>query len=177
MAEMTTRQFIEVVLVQQIGDLVQNVPYIAFMTMGIGIEFLGKCIHGGDWHQERVSRVRFEQAINQLNAFSKYRHLVDKGQFDLYGSLRCGLAHAAVPKYPITLSSKNEMPNLEVHTNGQRVNLRCEDFYDDFRSACIQLFAMSNPVAQKLSQPFLLVPDYENGQLVGTAPITQSAAQ
>src|SRR5579872_5113347 len=178
MAEMTTKQFIETTFIHQVGELVQTMPYIAFMTMGIGIEFMGKCLNAGNWHEEGVSRKRFEEAINNLASFSNYRHLIGKqSQFDLYGSLRCGLAHAAAPKFPLTLSSKKEMANLTVHSNNQRVNLRCEDFYADFKAAWEELFLMGSPVAEKLGQPFLFVPDYENGNLVGSTPITHSLAK
>jgi hypothetical protein len=175
---MTTKEFIEVTFINQVGQLVETIPYIAFMTMGIGIEFLGKCLNAGDFNEEGVSRKRFEEAINQIPAFSKYRFLVGKqSPFDLYSCLRCGLAHAAAPKFPITLSSKNEMPNLEMHDNGKRVNLRCEDFYIDFKNACEKLFGMSSPVADKLSSPFLSVPDYKDDKLIGKPAITESVGR
>jgi hypothetical protein len=40
------------------------------------------------------------------------------------------------PKFLITLSSKDEIGHLIFHEEGQRVNLRCIDFYADFKSAC-----------------------------------------
>ena len=161
MAQMTTRQFMEVTFIIQVGQLVPTHPYISFMTMGIGIEFLGKCLHAGDFQEEGVSRKRFEEAVHRIPAFSDYRQLTGKGSpFDLYGCLRCGLAHAAAPKYPITLSSKDEMANLTLHDNGKRINLRCEDFYHDFKTACEEVLGMPDPVATKLDAPFLAIPDY-----------------
>lgn len=160
MANMTAKNFIETLFVHQVGEIVPTQPYIAFMIMGIGIEFLGKCLNPGEFDEERVSRIRFEEAISQISALSKYRGLIGKdSKFDLYSSLRCGLAHVAAPKYPITLSSKNEMPHLELHDNGNRINLKCEDFYIDFRQACEEVINMSAQVEQKLSQPFLSIPD------------------
>ena len=178
MAQMTTKQYIEVTFIIQVGEIVPTHPYIAFMTMGIGIEFLGKCMNGGNFNEEGVSRKRFEEAITHIPAFTKYRALIGKGSaFDLYSCLRCGLAHAAAPKYPITLSSKGEMPNLEIHDNGKRINLRCEDFYVDFKNACEDAFKMNAPVATKLSSPFLAVPDYENDNLVVQSAVTESLAR
>jgi len=175
MADMTARNFIETLFVHQVGEIEPTQPYIAFMIMGIGIEFLGKCLNPGKFNEEGVSRLRFEEAINQIPALSKYIGLVGKNsKFDLYSSLRCGLAHVAAPKYPITLSSKNEMPHLEVHDNGNRINLRCEDFYADFRQACEEVIKMPAQVEQKLSQPFLSVPDAEIGLDKLPTAITQS---
>jgi hypothetical protein len=178
MATMTTKQFIEVTFITQVGEIVPTHPYIAFMTMGIGIEFLGKCMNIEDFNEERVSRQRFEEALNHIPAFSKYLPLIGKGSaFDLYSTLRCGLAHAGAPKFPITLSSKDEMANLEYHDNGKRVNLRCEDFYTDFRTACTELFTMPEPAITKLAAPFLAIPDYKDDKLVVKAAITESLAR
>lgn len=179
MPVMTTKDFINVVFVHQAGELTSTHPYIAFIVMGIGIEFLGKCINIAalDWHEERVSRIRFEGAINSIKAFEKYRPLIGKGsQFDLYGSLRCGLAHAAAPKYPITLSSKNEMGNLVLHDNGQRMNLKCEDFYTDFRGACEEVLNAHYEANDKMNQPFLAVPDYPIDPDAMKSAITESKA-
>jgi len=176
MAVMTTKGFIEVVFINETGTLSKTHPYIAFMIMGIGIEFLGKCLNiaSFDWHEEKVSRQRFEEAVNNLNALAKYRTLIGKNsQVDLYSSLRCGLAHAAAPKYEITLSSKNEMPNLMLHEDGKRVNLRCEDFYADFKAACEEVINKNYASEDKMNQPFLSVPDYLNSASSETF-ITQS---
>src|SRR5688500_17373736 len=146
MAQMTTKEFINVTYILQLGEIVKTYPYISFMVMGICIEFIGKCMNAGDFREEGVSRKRFEEAINNLEAFKKYRELIGKDSpFDLYSCLRCGLAHAAAPKHPITFSSKDEMPNLEYHEDGKRVNLRCEDFWADVVAACDELFNMPDP--------------------------------
>lgn len=156
---MTTKDFIDTVFIHQLGEIVVSHPYIAFMIMGTGIELLGKCMYADSFNEEGVSRRRFEEAINGLNSFSRYKGLIGRNSsYDLYGSLRCGLAHAAVPKYPITLSSKEEMTHLHEHANGTRINLRCEDFYNDFKEAWEELKGMSGSVQIKLNQPFLSVP-------------------
>ena len=172
---MSTAQFIEVLFIKQIGEIVPTHHYLAFISMGVGIEFLGKCLNSEDFNEERVSRKRFEEAINQLQSFTAYRFLTGKdNKFDLYSCLRCGLAHAGAPKYPITLSSKNETPNLTEHDNGNRMNLRCEDFYSDFVNACYELLGMPDPIAKKLTKPFLSVPEYNNEIATGQTPVTES---
>jgi len=160
MPQMSVKNFIETVFVHQVGELVQTHPYLAFIVMASGIELLGKCLRANSFEEKGVSRNRFEEAIQNLQAFTPYRGLVGKNnQTDLYASFRCGLAHVMVPNSRITLSSKNEMKHLQVHGNGKRVNLRCEDFYEDFKKACAELFNMSGDIQRKLSQPFLSVPE------------------
>jgi len=156
MAAMTAKQFIETFFIAQVGEVVDTIPYMAFVVMGIGIEYLGKCLTKEKLQDEEKSRERFEDAISTIPALSKYKPFTGKGnKFDLYSSLRCGLAHAAAPKYPIKLSSKNEEAHLTIHDNGNRLNLRCEDFYDDFKRACEEVIQMPDPIMSKLSRPFL----------------------
>jgi hypothetical protein len=178
MAIISTRDFINTVFIKEVGILSQNQPYIAFMVMGIGIEFLGKCIAASTkWHEEGVSRQRFEEAISKVNAFAGYRHLIGKkNPFDLYTCLRCGMAHAAVPKYSITLSSKNEMANLAVHKEGKRINLKCEDFYTDFKTACEEVIKMPGAIEVKMNKPFLEVPDHSTDIEKLQGAITHSIA-
>jgi len=158
MAQMTGKQFIETFFIAQVEQVISTIPYMAFIIMGIGIEFLGKCLHSKDIMDDSRSRIRFEEAIVNLKSFSTYIPLIGKNnKFDLYSSLRCGLVHSAAPKYSITLSSKTEGPHLEQDAKGERINLRCEDFYSDFRKACEEVIQMPDPVATKLAQPFLEV--------------------
>jgi len=50
--------------------------------MAVGIEFLGKCLNGfDDWNKQWRSKDDFEDAINKLNAFSKYRPLLKSHDF------------------------------------------------------------------------------------------------
>lgn len=160
MRTLSPKEFIKQVFIDEVEDLIEKHPYIAFMIMGIGIEFLGKCIltEDSNWDVERKSRRSFEEAVKTLRALQKYEPYLDQNGHDLYGSLRCGLAHSARPKYKITLSSKNEMPNLA--TSGDRVNLKCEDFYADFKQACEEVIAMDFPDGDKMQEGFLTIPNF-----------------
>jgi hypothetical protein len=42
--EMKPKEFIEVVLINELGEIVSHKPYISFALMAVGLEFLGKCI-------------------------------------------------------------------------------------------------------------------------------------
>lgn len=180
---MTLKNLLQTVFIDELGEVVVKHPYIAFITMGNGIEILGKCLSSSSLDEENVSRKRFEDAIENLSAFAPYRPLIGKtNNFDLYKSLRCGLTHTLIPKAPVTLSSKGEMSHLIFYGTPSRVNLRCENFYEDFKMACDEIFCMSGDVAYKLSQVVLNVPDnHLNGEesdasIIHTSDDTPSAS-
>lgn len=156
MNALTPKEFIQATFINDLGRMIttQNY-YLAFVIMGVGIEYLGKCLTPAkDW-QAGKSRTTFEKAVNTLEALAPYRRLLK--EYDLYDSLRCGLAHAAVPKFQITLSSTDaEAPHMYEH-NG-RINLRCESFYEDFKRACEEVIAKVFPTNDKMSKPFIMVP-------------------
>jgi len=77
----------------------------------------------------------------------------------MYSSFRCGLAHALSPKVKITLSSKQEMAHLIEHND--KINLKVEDFYSDFKQACEYVINMSFPTGDKMNENFLFVPGDE----------------
>lgn len=178
MNSLSPKDFIQQVFINEVGDLIEKHPYLAFMIMGIGIEFLGKCLTSGDssWDVEGKSRSSFNTAVKKLVALKKYEPYLDKRNHDLYGSLRCGLAHAAKPKYKITLSSKNEMANLTEF--GDRLNLRCEDFYSDFKQACEEVIANSFAPGDKMNGGFLKIPNHTmNADANNKTAITESISR
>lgn len=157
MAVLLTKDFIETVFISELGQVAQSFPYLAFMNIGIGVEFLGKCIDTGeeDWNRPQNSARHFKKAINELSGFERYRCYLDS--HDLYVSFRCGLAHAAAPNFGVTLSSGDEIGNLVLRNN--RLNLKIEDLFEDFKLACREVIAKTFPVADKMNRPYLNVPD------------------
>lgn len=156
MRNLSPKEFIQATFISDLGKMIRTENYyLAFVIMGVGIEYLGKCLTPAkDW-QEGKSRPTFEKAVNTLEALAPYRRLLK--EYDLYDSLRCGLAHAAIPKDKITLSSTDaEAPHMYEH-NG-RINLRCETFYEDFKRACEEIIAKVFPTEDKMSKPFIMVP-------------------
>jgi hypothetical protein len=156
---MTPKEFINQVFVNELDKIKDNNPYIAFAIIATGIEFLGKCLdeNASHWNVSGKSRTNFEYAIKKLSAFTPYRHYL--ASHKIWDSLRNGFAHSFVPKYPITLSSKDESAHLMLHSNGERLNLRCEDFYEDFKMACIEVIKREFPNPEdKMNKPLLSVP-------------------
>lgn len=156
MTQLTPKDFIKTVFVNEIGSLISGHPYISFMVMGIGIEFLGKCIDSQllTWNVPKRSKGDFEAAIKTISSLKKYEPFLTS--YDLYSSFRCGLAHAASPKYQITLSSKDETAHLRENSN--RLNLKVEDFYADFKDACEYVISYTFPPNDKMNKSFLEVP-------------------
>ena len=155
MTRIKPKDFIQTVLIKEIGELSDSHPYISFILMGIGIEFLGKCIDSSltEWNSGSSKPV-FENAIKTIPSLKKYETYLTSHQ--MYSSFRCGLAHAVSPKVQITLSSKQQMAHL-VETNG-RLNLKVEDFYNDFKEACNYVIIQAYPRGDKMNKDFLEVP-------------------
>jgi hypothetical protein len=173
MAILTPTKFIRSVFIHELEDIVNRHPYHAFMIMSTGIEFLGKCLKTdrNDWNNTGSSSGTFRKAIQEIPSLQKYKQLLKK--FNLYDNLRCGLLHSAQPKPGITLSSKNERAHLERHVLfGQHcINLRCEDFYADFKEACEWVIASISPEESedKMNKPFLFVPNEGSSDPTGFA--------
>lgn len=182
MATLKPTDFIKAAFVDDLGRMIESKNfYLAFMIMGAGIEFLGRCItEDFHWGQERISSRCFSNAINNLSSLRKYsNYLKDNGSYDLYGSLRCGMLHSGAPEYKITLSSQDEREHLvEV---GGRLNLKCEDFFHDFKDACLEVirtnFSSNNA---KMLAGFIEVPgttfNVSYTPIEGESPITGSLA-
>lgn len=173
MARLKPKDFIQTVLINEFGELSITHPYISFILMGIGIEFLGKCIDPNlsDWNISGRSKKDFENAIKTVPSLKRYETYLSS--YDMYNSFRCGLAHAVSPKAQITLSSKQEMGHLVEH-NG-RLNFKVEDFYKDFKEACDYVIAQSYQTDDKMNKDFLEVPGstFNSGTLIATG-ITSS---
>jgi|LauGreDrversion4_2_1035121.scaffolds.fasta_scaffold59572_2 hypothetical protein len=155
MATLKPKQFIKLVFIEELGDLSNKNHYISFAIMATGIEFLGKCLDksAGHWNVSGRSRTNFLEAINSLNSLSKYK------PYDaiLYSDLRCGFSHSFVPKSKLTLSSKDECPHMQ--ENAGRLNLKCEEFYIDFKNACQEIIDMNfSDMNDKMNKELLFIP-------------------
>lgn len=159
MGQLLPKFFIQQVLITEMETVKTTTPYISFALMGIGIEFYGKCIDttNQDWNKKGKSKEHFELAINSLDSFIKYRPFLTT--FKLWDSLRNGFSHSFVPKYPITLSSKDETAHLVIHENGSRINLKCEDLYNDFKAAGEEIIKMTFAQSDKMNKSLLSIPN------------------
>lgn len=145
--------------IDQLGSIINDHPYISFIVISTGIEFLGKCLDQKleKWNEKQESRKYFEKAILTIPSLQVYSSYLDQNTFNLYSNLRCGLVHSASPKYLITLSSKEELGHLVLENN--RLNLKIEEFYRDFRLACEFVINEVYSPDNKIECPFLRIPD------------------
>lgn len=156
MTTMTPKEFIKNVLIDEVKEIHLNHPYISFAIMAIGIEFLGKALNSyDDWNKSGRSKQDFELAINQLDSLKVYRPLLTSHK--LWDSLRNGFAHSFVPKGTLSLSSKAETGHL-VNISSSQINLKCEDFYNDFKNACLEVISLQTFSSNKMDRPLLAVP-------------------
>lgn len=153
---MKPKEFIQNVLINEIGEIHKNHAYISFAIISIGIEFLGKCLNKyEDWNEPRRSKADFELAINNLNSFSSYRPLLKS--HNLWDSLRNGFLHSFVPKNTLSLSSKDGAAHFFPSSLTQ-INLKCEDLYIDFKGACEEVINKTSFPSSKMERPLLSVP-------------------
>jgi len=73
MVKRTLREQIEIYWIEQLGTLVKENPYTALVLLGIGIEFLGKCLdYNTRWSQIGLSETHFKYAIARLDSLKDY---------------------------------------------------------------------------------------------------------
>lgn len=151
--DVTVKDFIEKYLIDEIGAIKDEHPYLAFLSMAVGIEFLGKCCnHFTDWNKGGQSRNDFNggMRIPSLND-TKYAGM------DLYSELRCGLAHSLLTKGDLCLTN-------QASVNGA---IGCDEFYQDFVAACREVLdgKVQMPV-KKLTDVFFTVTDDGQGNSI-----------
>ena len=103
----------------ELGQLVDKKPYMAFVIMSSILEFIGKCYSKRpDFQQTGYSKNDYYDAINKLDSLEKYRVFNyppdNNGQAPnnnyLYTHLRCGMLHAFLPDGDIILApSENDL--------------------------------------------------------------------
>ena len=173
---MTLEEFINTNIKSNLGVMVATpeLKYLSFIVMSSSIEFLGACIdqNNPDFHPPRfvpgLSSSRFNNAINAIPAFGKYRRFVGRSStIDLYSELRCGLSHSALPKPNIELTELRDPVAGSMHLQVQHLKTRpnprlilvCEDLYNDISLAATEVIAeLKNPgkYHHNATDPFML---------------------
>jgi hypothetical protein len=150
---MLPKDFIQIVLIEETGDVVKRHAYLSFALIAIGIEFLGKCmlIKQPNWHKISPHIAYNKGADLMISVDLRYK------QIDLKDELRNGFAHTFSPKGKIALSEvRNGAKNFQKNSLGQTI-LVAEEFYRDFVIACKIVLDTDFPVANKMNEPFLRV--------------------
>ena len=111
-----------------------NHPFVAFIVIASGIEFLGKAISNNTFFEDGHSKTDFNNALSQFPSLQKYSNLglFVKNNIDLslYKGLRCGIVHSTCPQNGIVLTEGN---------NALPKEIGLIDLSNDFIAACDDL--------------------------------------
>lgn len=128
--------------------------YLSFGQIAMGIELFGACRDAEpNLNKEGVSRSRFNLGLTEYMAKVDARYATYAGPrgtpFELYGNLRCGMAHLLRPKGDVGLTSRvgaaaDGTNHLEIYAPLNKLVLVAEQWFDDFESAA-QLFIADLP--------------------------------
>lgn len=151
--------------IQEVGDsffcdelkqLVDEKPYMAFVIMASILEFIGKCYHKHpDFQKRRKSKNDYFVAINELESLEKYSVFNyppdNNGQVPnnnyLYTNLRCGMVHAFLPEGDIILApSENDLSKKIVGA---------QELYTDLHNAWEEI-KQNADIASYLNENFAL---------------------
>jgi len=148
---MYPKEFIQYVLIDEIGDIVKSHPYLSFTLIAIGIEFLGKCLSDGkDWHKIKPDRA-FQKGLDLLaEAEPTYNRL------SLRDELRNGFAHGFLPKSTLALSEVKH-GDLHFSESGGKTILVAEIFYRDFVRACKKVLEKEFSDQDKMNMAILKI--------------------
>ena len=82
----TVADFLQDFWKNQVGSLYQHNGFISFYLIGVGMEFLGRCLDDPNfWDRgENRSRARFEMAINRLDALKSYKPFLQTNNYMAY---------------------------------------------------------------------------------------------
>lgn len=158
---MNAKVFIQTELIDGIGKIIDNCPFIAFMAMSAGIEFLGKCLDTNNGWDKRDSSTYFRNAINKLFP-SAYQQANTSD--NLYHSLRCGLLHSCMPDSDLALSNQGSCFRTIIIEQKSRTIITCKQLYDDFSTAC-KTVINDHSLDSKTSTEFYAVEEFNNESL------------
>jgi len=151
---MTITEFIQEVLIGEIGDIVKGHPYLSFGVVSQGIELLGACLDENEFDCKKrgVSGDRFNFVLRELFPEKKYDEFGVKpdSKASIYKDLRCGFLHNVLPKKAFSLTEIKNTPSRlhlskgDAEDGSQRYVLVAEEFYKDFIFACEKLIQWIN---------------------------------
>lgn len=85
--DMSNEEFIQKILIEEIGEIKDKHPYLMCMLVSQGIEFLGKTLrpinNASGWNENQNAKRDFQSAIKLLPSLRKY------AEIDIYQRIRC----------------------------------------------------------------------------------------
>src|ERR1051325_2273799 len=98
-------------LIGELGELIyktNKAPYIKFIPILVGIEFLGGCYDKHDFNKEKESENRFNRALKKLFPKSYKPFANESSKHYLYKHLRCGMIHQLRHTGNLSLTRRDE---------------------------------------------------------------------
>lgn len=147
---MKTIEFINQVLIQEIGDIKSRHPFLAFNLIYSGIEFLGKCMQFDNLEDFDGRDIYFKGALRELFPPS-YKPLIN----EMWSNLRNGMIHLLRPKSGIGLSELKHDKWAKIHVTNHpykqddKYVLIVEYFYSDFVEACREIMRRKPNLMEK----------------------------
>jgi hypothetical protein len=171
---LSVRESIETIFLRELKSIIydhKDSAYIKFINLAIGIEYLGACLDSHDFVKEGESKGRFDNALKKL--FHKKYHKFSKSdnQFYLYEKFRCPFVHQLRPGKNVVVTHREESKregttHLEFTKSGLLV-LVLEDFFDDFATACNNLFKLEEKnklPSKKLGDNYIKLTSIKNNE-------------
>ena len=155
------KEYIRDVLIGEIGDIVEQHPYLAFTLICSGIEFLGVCLDAAwQFHQPHASEHHFMLVIDTLFP-ARYQSIKQQ----LYSQLRCGMTHCELSGH-FHLTQVGNVRNepllyeqylTEKAPSGHARTIVIEYFYFDFVQACLAVMAKEFAPVDKMNEPMRII--------------------
>ncbi len=156
MRDITPKQFIKEVLIDEIGEIIKKHPYLSFTLISSGIEFLGICVDkSAKWTDQGKSEKHFHDCIDKLFP-RRYQAIKDR----LYKELRCGLVHSQLSgDFKLTEIKNDPTGTLkyEDHLISDQDILVLDYLYFDFVQACMKIISMTYEKTDKMNTPIIRV--------------------
>ena len=166
-------QFLGHIVETELPRIAMQNPYLGAGIIAGGIEFLGACLDAHPIAMEKQSAARFCVAVNQLfpSAYHQFSRpapytKAQKPTYDVYTSLRCGMAHVLRPQGVFLTGSVKEATgdgnaHLQILSRSGKSGplIVVEQFVADFVGAAKQLQTAlrAAPLPMKLQGNILTV--------------------
>lgn len=142
------KQFLNEVILREMKTIIfsnecKSAPYVKFVLVATGIEFLGACVDSHDFSKEREGEDRFNYALSAFFGKKYHKYSKKDSTINLYKDFRCGMIHQLRPSAKINLTERDKnQEHLKETTNPIKLNLVLEDFYDDLEKAAKKILKM-----------------------------------
>jgi hypothetical protein len=173
-SKINVRQFINGILIDNIGAVVNTGNHYLGFGLAQGIELIGAIIEDdaaerqlnshSEFETEGKSRRRFYNGLGVFSnpnyqAYCSQRRKDANVDYDLYNHLRCGYAHLLKPTGLVKVTTKPEAINdgnrhLEIDPRTGGLILVSEILFTDFQEACEKVIQMIDQSLISHTKPY-----------------------